>query len=216
MASKVLWGAVAAAAVAVIGGGLAVHRLENPTYTTTRTDGPTISFEYPAAWPSDRWVKANREDTAKSIMLEPETTDLKYNPPFNTRWDRAEETFIDVYTEPNSKLPPPHEWLLKIQQGIKNGRTSQLYSTKIAGHEAWVLTQPHYQEMLDIGLPPDPGFFKSIYLAFFGGQATEVFSVMLVGDRNYQIRYILPGDKIARKRYERVYSRMIDSLVIKG
>jgi hypothetical protein len=179
-------------------------------------EGPTLSFDYPSGWEDRGWDKANREGTAQEITMSPESLMSKYIAPFDTRWDRSEDTRIDVQTELKSKLPEPHDWLLSVQKAAKKKEQTDLRKTTIAGHEAWVYSEPYHHEDLDIGLPPQPGFFKAIYLAFYGGEATEILAVFRTGDRTYQIRYILPGDKIARKRYERVYSRLIDSLVIKG
>jgi hypothetical protein len=216
MATKIIGGLSVAIVGCIVTAMIGIHRLENPSYETKHLEGPGLTLNYPSGWTGAQWGRANHADTAKEVYLRPRTYELEYREPFNTRWDKAEESLFWVEVDSDPKHPDPHDTLVSVQKQAQDWNRGEIKQTQFKGYDAWTLTQPDMPEALDIGLPRGPGFFKSIYLVFFGGQESVIHSVFRVGGKTYSVRYKLPGDKIARKRYERVYARMIDSLVIKG
>ncbi len=55
-----------------------------------------------------------------------------------------------------------------------------------------------------------------MYRAVFGGQDTETTVLLkLENQQTFRIVYLLPGDRIGRSRYEKVFGAILKSLQIK-
>jgi hypothetical protein len=201
----------------------AIYRLAHPSYRTARFENDRLEVSYPASWGQPHYGIAKRRDLqGLSLGTFGDTV-----PDFGTRWDRYKNIYLRIDllgpkelegSDPKAVLIARYQKEHKRSFGAQTNVPSGLQPVTVAGREGWMLSQPYEDEPLDIIMPwqrPEFHPLKMIYGAFFGGEQTKRTMLVRLKSGWLEIDYYIPGDKIERARYEKIYGAILDSLKIK-
>ena len=203
-------------AIAIIAGhvvgGFFVYRFVRPAYAKAVLEDASLTLEYPAAWESSGFTE---EKGLRHLSLRPQG-----NRPFDTFWD-AEDVLLRVVEFPPGKMGGLEQHLLEVAANARVNDPSLPAIPHIEalalrdGVNALTMARPGEHDVLDIGAREE-SLRRALYKSLLVRDPIWTYIVFQgKGGKTYEITYLLPGDRLARRRYRPVYSRIVESLALK-
>lgn len=202
---------LAAALVLLAAAGIVIARILRPSYPTARFSDAALSLDYPASWEAPAF-SAENDMRATSLAS-------RGRSPFDTRWDDRRASLLIVEL-PAGKAAQPRDLLKRYIASARAGYPSlnpsdpSIDALRLGGVDAVSVTVQGQDDVLDIGEEP-PGVLRSLYRSLLlRNPSWRHIALRGKSGKLYEISYELPGDRLARMRYCRVYERMLDSLQV--
>lgn len=206
-------GVVAGAVVAALVGGTAIlWRAAHPAFAAQHVADSFLDIDMPAARAKPEF---HEERGVKGWFFAVARYDKNKQPPFNTRWDSGQAHFgirewpAEMVGDPKASLTG--DWQRETGRRSEQPPASALRPVQIGGLSGWRVTMPAHEDILDIG-----PFKQSLYGRFLDCDPAQDRILLPHGPgRVIDIAYQLPGDKIARSRYGKIFGGMLASLKFK-